>query len=145
MQGASQAIEDAACLAELFGKVQCRNQISDALTIFQDLRQTRCLEISKRAEKAGRVWTYEDGPYQQERDRQLKEHQPFDGYPNPFSDTLLQKWLYDYDIGQAITEAWESYIKGEWAGTSGGWMQNEEHDTSEKRGTKRSLSECQEH
>ncbi|KAF2676552.1 FAD/NAD(P)-binding domain-containing protein, partial [Lentithecium fluviatile CBS 122367] len=122
VQGASQAIEDAACLAELFGKVQHRNQIPDALKMFQDLRQARCLGISRRAEKVGRFWTLGDGPYQQERDRQLKEHQPFDGYPNPFSDPNLQKWLYDYDIAKAVSEAWEIYASGKWAGTSGEYM-----------------------
>lgn len=144
MQGASQAIEDAACLAELFGKVQHRSQVPDALTIFQDLRQTRCLEISRHAEKVGRVWTFPDGPHQQERDRQLKEHQPFEGYPNPFSDTYLHKWLYDYDVTEAVGEAWERYTSGEWTGTRGTYVEHEEHAKSEKRGIKRDHSETSE-
>jgi salicylate hydroxylase len=128
-------------LAELFGNVHRRSQIPDALTIFQDLRQTRCLDISRRADKAGRIWTFRDGPYQHERDRQLKERPPFEGYPNPFSDTHLQKWLYDYDIAKTVRAAWEKYTSGKWAGTSGEGVQQEEHDATEKRGIKRANSE----
>jgi salicylate hydroxylase len=120
VQGAAQGIEDAECLAELFDKVQTRNQIADALTIFQEIRHARCVEISKRARKAGHIMALEDGPYQQERDRQLKEHEPFDGYPNAFSDPQLQRWLYDYDVAKATSAAWAKYARGEWMGTRGG-------------------------
>jgi salicylate hydroxylase len=98
------------------------------------------------------MWTFRDGPYQHERDRQLKEHPPFEGYPNPFSDTHLQKWLYDYDIAKTVGEAWARYTSGAWAGTSGGYVQHDEHDEhdetehdkrdeTEKRGIKRASSE----
>jgi hypothetical protein len=60
VQGAAQAIENAACLAELFGKVERCSQILDTLIIFQALRQARCLEISRRAEKVGQTWTLPD-------------------------------------------------------------------------------------
>jgi salicylate hydroxylase len=144
VQGASQAIEDAAYLAELFAKIQHNNQIPDALTIFQDLRQARCQEISRRSEKVGRVWTYVDGPYQQERDRQLKEHDPFDGFPNPFADIHLQEWLYGHDIAKTASNAWQKYTRGQWPGTRGTISSNDSSAIG-KRGTKRSISESEEH
>lgn len=65
------------------------------------------------------MWVLPDGPYQCERDRQLKEHAPFPGYPNPYSDPSVQDWLYGYDVFAEARNAWEKYAKGEWLGTIG--------------------------
>jgi salicylate hydroxylase len=113
-------MEDAECLAELFDHVDNQDRISDLLNIFQDVRQERCFKIAKRAKEYGQVLVYQDGPYQQERDRQLREHDTFDGYPNPFLDVRLQDWVHNYDVAQAAREALERYERGEWPGTSGG-------------------------
>jgi salicylate hydroxylase len=125
IQGAAQGMEDAECLAELFDKIDTPDQIPDVLKIFQDLRQERCLKIARRAREYGQVLVYENGPYQQERDRQLKEHETFDGFPNPFLDVRLQDWLHGYNIAKAASEAWEKYKRGEWAGTTGAFRTHE--------------------
>lgn len=111
MQGAAQGIEDAACLAELFGHVRSRSQIPDALGVFQDIRQARCQDIARRAAEAAEVWALTDGPAQQQRDREMLEDEPFDGYPNPFSDPKLQESLYGYDVAKAAREAWEKFTE----------------------------------
>lgn len=38
-----------------------------------------------------------DGPIQEERDRQLLEEEPFEGYPNRLADPVFQNFLYGYD------------------------------------------------
>jgi salicylate hydroxylase len=106
-------MEDAECLAELFERVDSLDQIPDVLRVFQDVRQERCFRIARRAKEYGQALVYEDGPCQQERDRQLREHETFDGYPNPFLDVRLQDWVHNYDVAQAAREAWGKYERGE--------------------------------
>ncbi|OCL05544.1 FAD/NAD(P)-binding domain-containing protein [Glonium stellatum] len=136
VQGATQSIEDAALLGELFAKIKHRHQVSDVLTIFRDIRQMRVAAISKRSTQIGLIWEFEDGPYQRERDRQLKEHQPFEGYPNPYTDSALLKWLYKYNIREEAELAWERYMKGEWVGTIGTQTSDKQFESA-VRGTKR--------
>lgn len=142
MQGATQCIEDAAFLGELFSRVRTTAHVSDALRIFEEVRKERVTAISKKSEVLGRLWDFEDGPLQAERDRQLKEIQPFRGYPNPYSDPSLMAMLYDYDLfGEAAT-AWERYIKGEWAGMVGfDSMNTGAKKEAEMRGVKRSIEQ----
>jgi salicylate hydroxylase len=123
-------MEDAECLAELFDHIDNLDQVPDVLRVFQDLRQERCFKIAKCAKEYGQVLVYQDGPYQQERDRQLREHDTFDGYPNPFLDVRLQDWVHNYDVAQAAREANETYERGEWPGTTGAFRQ---HDRSDAR------------
>ena len=62
-----------------------------------------------------------DGPLQQERDRQLLHHAPFEGYPNPWADPVAQKFMFGYDAYREGEDAGNIYLKGEWPGTTGMW------------------------
>jgi salicylate hydroxylase len=106
VQGTSQAIEDAAYLAELFDKIEDRSQIAEVLDLFQRLRQPRCNEIARRAQEVGRVWTLTDGDAQEERDRQLREQDDCE-YSNPFSNTKVRELLYQYDMARDVSDEWE--------------------------------------
>ena len=53
-----------------------------------------------------------DGERQRERDRQLTQEAPFEGYPNPWADPVLQKWLFGYDAFAEVDEAWHRYKQG---------------------------------
>lgn len=64
---------------------------------------------------------YPDGPLQQERDRQLKQHKPFKGYPAAWADPVLQEYMWGYKVFEEAEEAWEKYMRGEWPGTRGAW------------------------
>ena len=79
------------------------------------------MEVRRRSGAQRYVYEMRDGPIQQERDRQLLQHKPFEGFPNPLADPVLQKWLYGYDAVQEAEKAWEIYLKGEWPGTRGKW------------------------
>ncbi|KAL9116383.1 MAG: hypothetical protein Q9187_007091 [Circinaria calcarea] len=122
-QGAAQAFEDCAVLAVLFSKIQSKSQIPDILSIYERIRKPRAREVRIRAREMRTVFGMRDGPLQQERDRQLLEHAPFEGYPNPLADPVLQKWLYGYRAIEEAERAWEVYLKGEWPGTRGMWRQ----------------------
>lgn len=120
-QGAAQAFEDCAVLGVLFSKIRCKSQIPDVLSMYERIRKPRAREVRIRAREMRNVYGMKDGPMQQERDRQLVEHAPFDGYPNPLADPVLQKWLYGYDAIAEAERAWQVYLKGEWPGTRGMW------------------------
>jgi len=109
VQGASQCIEDAAYLAELFGRVKHRSQITYALDLFQRLRQPLCSEIARRAEQVGKVWALMDGPAQQEREREIRENGDCE-YSNPYSHPNVQQLLYEYDPVRDVNVAWESQM-----------------------------------
>ena len=106
-------------MGRLFSKIQHKDQIPDLLNMFQDLRLTRCSAIRTKAAKMGQVLQLFDGPQQRERDRQLKVHLPFDGYPNSFGDPAVQKWLYNYRYSEVADRAWEEYMRGRWLGIAG--------------------------
>jgi hypothetical protein len=120
-QGAAMAFEDAAVLGVLFASLKTKEQVPDILTIFEQVRQLRTLEVSRRSAAMRDVFAIPDGPKQQERDRQLREHKPFDGYANVLADPVLQKWLFGYDAIEEGTKAWHVFEKGEFPGTRGTW------------------------
>lgn len=65
-----------------------------------------------------------DGERQRERDRQLTEQEPFEGYPNPWADPVFQEYLFGYDAFAEVDMAWKSYKKGTFPGTTGHFKSN---------------------
>ncbi|KAM3069221.1 hypothetical protein ACMFMG_010737 [Clarireedia jacksonii] len=120
-QGAAMGIEDAAVLIELFSRLSSKSQIPDLLAIYERIRNPRAQEMKRRSASMRNVFALHNGPEQQERDRQIKEHAPFHGYPLPWMDPVFQNWLYSYDAKQEVEKAWEIYCRGEWPGTRGSW------------------------
>ena len=120
-QGAAQAIEDAAFLSGLLSHLEAKTQVPDILSIFERHRKARAMEVKHRSVAAREVNGMADGPLQEERDRQLSQHAPFDGYPNPLADPIFSKWLFGYDAFEEAAEAWSIYKKGEWPLTRGMW------------------------
>ena len=59
------------------------------------------------------------GPRQEERDRQLTQHAPFEGYPNRWADPVFQPWLFGYDAFAEVDVAWKDYKEGTFPGTAG--------------------------
>ncbi|KAI4157283.1 MAG: hypothetical protein LQ342_008427 [Letrouitia transgressa] len=120
-QGAAVGLEDAAALSALFMHLEDKVQIPDLLTIYERLRKPRAYEMKRRSRAMRDVNNIVDGPVQRERDRQLLQHKPFDGYPNPWADPVGQKWMFGYDAFREAEEAWEVYKRGEWPLTRGLW------------------------
>ena len=65
-----------------------------------------------------------DGERQRERDRQLTEQEPFEGYPNPWADPVFQEYLFGYDAFAEVDMAWKSYKMGSFPGTAGHFKSN---------------------
>lgn len=112
-QGAAQAIEDAAILSGLLRHMKSESQTPDILSIYERLRKPRAMEVKWRSLATRDVNGMADGPMQRERDRQLSEHQPFDGYPNPLADPVFSMWLFGYNANEEVEKAWSAYERGD--------------------------------
>ncbi|KAJ5539463.1 FAD binding domain-containing protein [Penicillium frequentans] len=120
-QGAAMAFEDAATIGVLLSSIKDKKQIPDLLTIYETIRRPRVTEMHRRVKQVRDIYSMADGPKQQERDRQLREQAPFDGYPNFLADPVLQEWMFSYDAFKVAQKALDRFRKGEFPGTQGTW------------------------
>ncbi len=111
-QGAAQAIEDGAVLGALFERIENPSQLPNLLTIFEQLRKSRTTQVVKGSSALRDIFHMPDGARQRERDRQLLEQEPFDGYPNRWADPVFQPWLFGYDAFGEVDTAWKRYQEG---------------------------------
>ncbi|KAL6715240.1 hypothetical protein ACLMJK_007504 [Lecanora helva] len=123
-QGAGMGLEDAATLSVMFRHIEHKSQIPDVLSIYERLRKPRTYELKRRSKIMRETNSMLDGPMQEERDRQMLQHAPFDGYPNPWADPVFQKWMWGHDAFAEAEKAWTIYKKGEWPSTRGAWKIN---------------------
>ena len=121
-QGAAQTFEDAAVLSRLLSHLERKSQIPDLVSIYEQIRKPRAMQVKWRSLATRDVNGMVDGEQQRERDRQLVEHQPFEGYPNPLADPVFSKYLFGYDAVEAADKAWKTYKRGEWPLTRGMWQ-----------------------
>ena len=118
-QGAAQAVEDGAVIGSLFSRITSKSQLPDVLAIFESLRKPRTTRVVKGSTALRDIFHMHDGPRQQERDRQLLEEEPFEGYPNRWADPVFQPWLFGYDAEAEVERAWKRYLEGTWPGVRG--------------------------
>lgn len=89
-QGASQALEDAACLAACLAARP--GEVEVALTRYEEIRQPRLAQVSAAVHANARDHHLPDGARQRRRDRELSSRQSLDA----------QRWLYGYDAQLAV-------------------------------------------
>lgn len=118
-QGAAMAIEDGAVLGALMDKIETKAQLRDVLVIYEKLRKERSTRVVKSSTANREIFHLHDGDRQEERDRQLLEEEPFDGFPNRWADPVFQPWLFGYDALQEVDEAWQTYKAGRFPLTFG--------------------------
>lgn len=118
-QGAAQAIEDGAVLGALMEKIEHKAQLPDILVIYERLRKGRTTKVVKGSTAYREIFHLPDGARQRERDRQLLDEKPFEGYPNRWKDPVFQPWLFGYDAHAEVEAAWEVYKMGRFPLTYG--------------------------
>ncbi|GKT90205.1 putative FAD binding domain-containing protein [Colletotrichum tofieldiae] len=96
-QGAAQAFEDAGVLGAIFGQSVGRDQIPDALRVFEEVRRPRASEVRHRTLDQKAMFALADGPDQEERDAKLRAG----------ADYSLFEWLWGYDAAESGREAWK--------------------------------------
>lgn len=89
------------------------------MIIFEAIRKDRTTRVVKGSTALRDVFHMHDGPLQQERDRQLLEQEPFEGFPNRWADPVFQSFLFGYDAYAEGYKAWQKYLDGEFPGTCG--------------------------
>lgn len=120
-QGAAQCLEDAVVLSQLLSRVTHREQIPDVTSIYESMRKPRALKLKHRSEEMRDIYCVQNGPKQEERDRQLRDLEPYPGYVIPWLDPEFQRWMYTYDASAEAGAAWKTYQEGKWPGTRGLW------------------------
>ena len=105
-QGAAQAVEDGAVLGELFARIERKAQIPVALSCYEELRKKRTTRVVQESAALRDTFHLENGERQRERDRQLREDEPFEGFPHRWADPCFQKWLFGYDAFGEVEKVW---------------------------------------
>lgn len=111
-QGAAQAVEDAAVLTEIIKKLDSKEQLHDALLVYEQVRKPRASRIVETSTHLGRhVYHLEDGPLQAKRDEQMLQR-PVVKNPFAFADPYFSKWLFSYDAFAEADKGWANFKAG---------------------------------
>ncbi|KAH7268004.1 hypothetical protein MRS44_011714 [Fusarium solani] len=108
-QGAAMAVEDGAALAEALSNINSKQQVPEALHLFEKERMNRSYAMQAASLVNGKLWHFPDGPQQQARDLGMRaevEGRPFVESTNQWSDPTTQIWAYGYDAEKAVREQW---------------------------------------
>ncbi|PKX93724.1 putative salicylate hydroxylase [Aspergillus novofumigatus IBT 16806] len=100
MSGAAMAVEDGVALARSLSHMRSREQLSEALAIFEKVRIVRTSQMQEASLLNGQLWRFADGPLQEARDAAMArevEGLPFSQSPNQWSDPATQMWCYGYE------------------------------------------------
>ena len=98
-QGASQAFEDAGVLGAIFSQSVGRDQIPDALRVFEEVRKPRASDVRHRTLEQKAMFALAHGPAQEERNAKLRAG----------ADYELFQWLWGYDATKSGREAWKRF------------------------------------
>lgn len=108
-QGAAMAVEDGAALAEVLSLVTSKDDIPQALEVFEKERMERSYGMQSASLVNGKLWHFPDGPEQRARDMGMRaevEGNYFIESTNQWSDRTTQRWAYGYDAEIAVRNAW---------------------------------------
>lgn len=78
-----------------------RDQIPDALRVFEEVRKPRASAVRHRTLDQKAMFALADGPDQKKRDANLRAD----------ADHELFKWLWEYDAAESGREAWKNFTK----------------------------------
>lgn len=102
-QGAAQAMEDGAVLAECLVRAGHTDDLGIIMRAYETIRKPRTEKIQKGARVNGVVWHFDDGEEQERRDRAMQgKLKQGEVNPNSWADPKFQPWLFGHD---AIKEA----------------------------------------
>ncbi|KXJ85635.1 hypothetical protein Micbo1qcDRAFT_221762 [Microdochium bolleyi] len=107
-QGANSAIEDGAVLGSLLGKMESRDQLPQALDMYQRLRKARGEAIVRETFKQREAFHMPDGPAQEARDQLFLSQlgKEITGrFPSRWTCPTIQPWLYGYDVCAEVEAA----------------------------------------
>lgn len=107
-QGANSSIEDGAVLGNVLSALSTKDQLPDALKLYERLRKKRGEMIVKETFAQRHDFHMEDGPEQQARDELMlsKLGKPIDcKFPSRWQCPEVRSWLYGYDAQEEAAAA----------------------------------------
>lgn len=110
-QGAAQAIEDAAVLGVVLGRLPdpSPESINKALRIYERVRKARAEKLVDLAAESGRALHLGHGQAREERDKQFAALREGKGpVPDKWADADIQKWVYGVDCVKDAEEMFEA-------------------------------------
>ncbi|KAG7698820.1 hypothetical protein KL929_004664 [Ogataea haglerorum] len=105
-QGAAQAIEDAAALAYLFGKIKDKSEIRFILKTYERIRKPRTTRIVNSSKECQQIYHLQDGEKQKLRDLKCAMDPPQEGCPARWADPEFQEYLFGYNIFEECHKQW---------------------------------------
>ena len=109
-QGANMAIEDGAVLGNCLGRVHAKEEIGEALRIYEALRKPRTTWVVNASTANRDVFHMMDGPRQQERDKGMKRA-GYPGHPNQWADPDSQNYIFGYDADREVEINWPKMVR----------------------------------
>lgn len=110
------AVEDGVALACSLARIRTKEDIFEALNIFEQVRIDRTSKMQEASSLNGKLWHFPDGPVQRVRDAAMEAEtkgKPFSHSPNQWSDPATQMWTYGYDAEVEIEKAWRKFGRGD--------------------------------
>lgn len=119
IQGAAQAIEDAATIGILFSQIQSIDDITNLLHLYEQIRRPRVERIQDNSFENGQTWHLPDGKEQIARDKAMREADELRKAnsnvkiesPLQWSDDDFQPWLYGHDVFLVAKKALQEMIR----------------------------------
>jgi salicylate hydroxylase len=123
-QGSAMAVEDGAVLGNLFSRLSSRKQITPLLHAYQAIRYERATATQASSRLNQKIFHYDDGPEQQERDRSMRaameaaekelRGEPVDdvaaaGNPNQWADKKKSQVQFSYDADAEADKWWKEF------------------------------------
>ncbi|KAF8056634.1 hypothetical protein FPV67DRAFT_1530835 [Lyophyllum atratum] len=119
-QGAAMAIEDAAVLGNLLGRISSRDEISSLLYAYQELRYPRATKTQAASRANRAVFCMHDGPEQEARDASMRlgmevarkelggevDDNPLVGNANAWADKAKNEEQFSYDADDTVEKWW---------------------------------------
>ncbi|ESW96628.1 hypothetical protein KL918_000584 [Ogataea parapolymorpha] len=105
-QGAAQAIEDAAALAYLFGKIKHKSEIHFILEMYEYIRKPRTTRIVNSSKDCQQIYHLQDGEKQKLRDLECALDPPQERCPARWADPEFQEYLFGYNIFEECKKQW---------------------------------------
>ncbi|KAF5697084.1 salicylate hydroxylase [Fusarium mundagurra] len=98
-QGAAQALEDAGVLGGIFCHPVGRDEVPEALRVFEEVRKPRASAVRHRTLDQKALFALGDGPEQEARDAKFGAGQDYE----------LWEWLWGYNAFESGKEAWKQH------------------------------------
>lgn len=111
-QGAAQAVEDAATIAVVLSGVSSRDEVPQALLIYETARKSRTDSIQCTAEQTRHALHLPDGEVQKDRDEKFKYVCQGGENPDRWGDLQVQNFLWGWDAEKIAWEYMETYMVG---------------------------------